>query len=140
MDVEDVLEDECGDDWDYWDVEMEGQQDMDIDDDLEHINAAITDKPVPEYPQSHIAETITSASSAKLSSDTVRVNDFKKLSVIGKGSYGKVYLVEYIATKELYAMKVLDKETLVKKNQIQHTLSEKEILVSIPLPFLSCLN
>ena len=36
-------------------------------------------------------------------------NDFNLVKVIGQGSYGKVYLVEDIVTKELFAMKELKK-------------------------------
>jgi serine/threonine protein kinase len=38
------------------------------------------------------------------------------LSVIGKGSYGKVLLVKKIGNDELYAMKVLKKSEILKRN------------------------
>jgi serine/threonine protein kinase len=62
------------------------------------------------------------------------------LSVIGKGAYGKVLLVkkkEKDLTKqadgELYAMKVLKKSEILRRNQVEHTMTERRILVSIPL-------
>ena len=39
----------------------------------------------------------------------VGINDFKVIKVIGRGSYGKVCLVEFEQTKELFAMKSLKK-------------------------------
>ena len=47
---------------------------------------------------------------------TVSKNDFKLLSVIGKGSYGKVFLVKKNGEETNYAMKVLKKEELKKRN------------------------
>lgn len=53
-------------------------------------------------------------------------HDFNLLSVIGQGSYGKVYLVQEKGKEdELYAMKELKKEVLKKKNQIEHTKTER---------------
>jgi serine/threonine protein kinase len=52
------------------------------------------------------------------------------LSVIGKGSYGKVILVKKNDSGELYAMKVLKKSEILKRNQVEHTMTERRILVS----------
>ena len=38
------------------------------------------------------------------------------ISVIGKGAYGKVILVEKKDTKFLYAMKVLKKAEIIRRN------------------------
>ena len=38
------------------------------------------------------------------------------LSVIGKGSYGKVLLVRKTDIRELYALKVLKKSEILKRN------------------------
>ena len=46
----------------------------------------------------------------------VSVKDFKTLKVIGKGSYGKVLLVEKIDSKKIYALKVLKKKEILKRN------------------------
>ena len=47
---------------------------------------------------------------------TVSAKDFKTLSVIGKGSYGKVLLVEKKDTKKMYALKILKKNEILKRN------------------------
>ena len=57
----------------------------------------------------------------------VKLEDFKVIKVIGRGSFGKVSLVEYIPTKEIYAMKSLKKDLLIEQEQIENTLLEKEI-------------
>ena len=66
----------------------------------------------------------------------VKLDDFKVLKVIGRGSFGKVSLVEYIPTHEIYAMKSLKKDILIEQEQIENTLLEKEILQSIDYPML----
>ena len=52
------------------------------------------------------------------------------LSVIGKGSYGKVLLVKKLNDGKLYAIKVLKKSELQRRNQIERTMTERRILVS----------
>lgn len=51
------------------------------------------------------------------------------LSVIGKGSYGKVLLVKKKDSGELYAIKVLKKSELHRRNQVERTMTERRILV-----------
>jgi len=66
----------------------------------------------------------------------VGVNDFKILKVVGRGSYGKVCLVQFQKTNDLYAMKSLKKNVLLDEDQVESTLLEKKILQSIDHPFL----
>ncbi|KAH3900077.1 related to Serine/threonine-protein kinase SCH9 [Saccharomycodes ludwigii] len=55
--------------------------------------------------------------------------DFEILKLLGKGTFGQVYQVRKKDTKRIYAMKVLSKKVIVKKNEIAHTLGERNILV-----------
>jgi serum/glucocorticoid-regulated kinase 2 len=66
----------------------------------------------------------------------VHLEDFIVLKVLGRGSFGKVCLVEYRSTKEIYAMKSLKKDILIDQDQIENTLLEKKILMSLEHPFL----
>jgi serum/glucocorticoid-regulated kinase 2 len=66
----------------------------------------------------------------------VFLENFQILKVLGRGSFGKVCLVEYKPTKELYAMKSLKKDVLIDQDQIENTLLEKKILETIDHPFL----
>lgn len=74
---------------------------------------------------------------------SVGVTDFDLLKVVGKGAFGKVFLVkkrEGDDTEALYAMKVLDKSVIAQKGQVAHTKSERDILHEIRHPFIVCLH
>ena len=67
------------------------------------------------------------------------VEDFDLLKVVGKGSFGKVFLVRKKAGADAgatYAMKALRKEVLLRRNQIEHTRSERAILAAVNHPFI----
>lgn len=67
---------------------------------------------------------------------TVTLDDFQIIKVIGRGSYGKVCLVQYKKTGEYFAMKSLKKDVLLDEDQVESTLLEKKILQSLNYPFL----
>ncbi|KAL8426234.1 hypothetical protein Efla_005465 [Eimeria flavescens] len=62
--------------------------------------------------------------------------DFVLMQVIGKGSYGKVMLVKFEQDGQLYALKVLLKESLLRRSQVQHTRTERAVLEVISHPFI----
>jgi serum/glucocorticoid-regulated kinase 2 len=64
------------------------------------------------------------------------LDDFELLRVIGTGSFAKVMLVRKKDSHKLYAMKVLKKEEILKRNQIGHTKTEREILAGMKHPFM----
>src|SRR5690606_25629801 len=64
-----------------------------------------------------------------LQKPTLSPTDFETLKVIGKGSYGKVYQVRKKDTGRIYAMKVLNKKDVIEKQQVEHTLSERNVLI-----------
>lgn len=66
----------------------------------------------------------------------ITLNDFQMLKVLGVGSFGKVILVRKLDNNKLYALKILKKEELYKKNQIDHTNTEREVLSQFKHPFM----
>jgi len=73
----------------------------------------------------------------KSSSSNAQLGDFEIMKTLGTGSFGRVILVKHkTGDDKFYAMKILDKQKVVKLKQVEHTLNEKKILASIDFPFL----
>lgn len=66
----------------------------------------------------------------------VKLEDFKLKVVLGRGTFGKVYLAELKQTKVLYAIKSIRKDVLLEYDQVNNTKLEKDILFSCDHPFL----
>ena len=64
------------------------------------------------------------------------LEDFSPLKVLGRGSFGKVVLVRLEKTKKLYAMKILKKELVIKRKQVNHTMTERSLLEKLNHPFI----
>ena len=64
------------------------------------------------------------------------LEDFERLKVLGKGSFGKVVLVRLKTNGKLFAMKILKKEAVVKRKQVDHTKTERMILEKLRHPFI----
>ena len=92
-----------------------------------------------EENQSEHAEQHTHEFGARLS-QKLTVDDFELLSVVGKGSFGKVMCVRKKDTGKIYAMKVLKKAQLVARKQIAHTYTERRVLEEIEHPFIVSLR
>ena len=63
------------------------------------------------------------------------LSDFKNEKVIGKGSFGSVYLVRRLADNKIYALKTVILDKLNKKEQ-ENSVNEVRILASIKNPFV----
>eukprot|EP00743_Colponemidia_sp_Colp-15_P000706 GILK01000783.1.p1 GENE.GILK01000783.1~~GILK01000783.1.p1 ORF type:complete len:537 (-),score=100.78 GILK01000783.1:86-1654(-) len=68
--------------------------------------------------------------------ENVGLEDFDLLTVLGRGSFGKVMLVRRKINGMTYAMKALKKDQLIARNQVEHTMMERTILESVQHPFL----
>ncbi|XP_031432109.1 protein kinase, cAMP-dependent, catalytic, alpha, genome duplicate a isoform X1 [Clupea harengus] len=68
--------------------------------------------------------------------NTAALDQFDRLKTLGTGSFGRVMLVRHKETGQHSAMKILDKQKVVKLKQIEHTLNEKRILQAVSFPFL----
>ena len=58
----------------------------------------------------------------------INLQSFTLIERLGKGSFGSVYLVEKKSTKKIYAMKVLEKEKVLKQNLVRYAMTERNVL------------
>ncbi|KAK0088070.1 hypothetical protein PV325_013258 [Microctonus aethiopoides] len=68
--------------------------------------------------------------------DNIQFTNFEKMRTLGMGAFGRVMLVKHTATSNYYAMKILNKDKLIKSKQIEHTRNEKRVLQSLNYPFV----
>lgn len=69
-----------------------------------------------------------------------RLDSFRMIKVIGKGSFGKVFLVKEVKTDHMFALKVLRKDHIIRRNQVEHTKTERSVLGYVKHPFIVGLN
>ncbi|MGH0147085.1 UNVERIFIED_CONTAM: hypothetical protein FKN15_009929, partial [Acipenser sinensis] len=67
---------------------------------------------------------------------TVSFDHFQILRAIGKGSFGKVCIVQKKDTKKMYAMKYMNKQKCVERNEVRNVFKELQIMQSLEHPFL----
>ncbi|RCH80710.1 hypothetical protein CU098_003977 [Rhizopus stolonifer] len=66
----------------------------------------------------------------------ISFHSFDLLRVIGRGSFGKVYVVRKKDTNRIYAMKVLRKSRIISRSEVTHTMAEKTVLAKVRNPFI----
>jgi len=85
---------------------------------------------------------LVASTSVKAPKKTIKpptLEDFHFITVLGRGSFGKVMLAEEKTTKKLYAIKMLKKQYIVEKDEVHSMMSEKSVFLtvsSINHPFL----
>ncbi|KAL4604885.1 serine/threonine-protein kinase 32B-like isoform X1 [Arapaima gigas] len=78
------------------------------------------------------------SSKSPVSDDMEEVNfdHFQILRAIGKGSFGKVCIVQKKDTKKMYAMKYMNKLKCVERNEVRNVFKELQIMQNLEHPFL----
>ena len=61
-------------------------------------------------------------------SKQISISDFILLKTVSSGAYGKVILARKKNTRDIFAVKVLEKEKMIQKNVIEFVINERNIL------------
>ncbi|KAI8808055.1 hypothetical protein BJ742DRAFT_289545 [Cladochytrium replicatum] len=64
------------------------------------------------------------------------IDDFQIIKAISRGAFGKVFLARKRTTQDLYAIKILKKEDMIKKNMVSQVLAERTVLGLVRSPFV----
>ena len=77
-----------------------------------------------------------------ISSGGMTPDSFIYFRLLGKGSFGEVFLVQLKGdeSRKLYAMKVLSKEKMMTKNLKRYAVTERNVMSVINHPFMVKLN
>jgi p70 ribosomal S6 kinase len=113
---------------------------QETEDSLELVECVL-DETIKELEESFIDDDAVEKDMEDVSGDTLKVQtvgieDFEVLKVVGQGAFGKVYQVRKKGTPEIYAMKVMRKDRIVEKNHVEYMRGERDILTKIDHPFI----
>ncbi len=68
--------------------------------------------------------------------EKIGLHAFDPIQMLGKGSFGEVYLVQRRTTLKYYAMKVLNKKMVLSQNLTKYVYTEKNVLSYVSHPFI----
>ena len=66
----------------------------------------------------------------------IKLKDYEQLKTVGLGSYGRVRLCKHKKTGDIFVMKILKKNEIIKQKQVDHVYSEFNILINLKHPFI----
>nr|XP_031545280.1 microtubule-associated serine/threonine-protein kinase 3 isoform X13 [Vicugna pacos] len=95
---------------------------------LSHLDDSGGQPPAPESPESRA---LVGPSRRKPCE-----SDFETIKLISNGAYGAVYLVRHRDTRQRFAIKKINKQNLILRNQIQQVFVERDILTFAENPFV----
>ncbi|KAF0910253.1 hypothetical protein E2562_001441 [Oryza meyeriana var. granulata] len=68
--------------------------------------------------------------------DRTSIDDFEIIKPISRGAFGRVFLAKKRTTGDLFAIKVLRKADMIRKNAVESILAERDILITVRNPFV----
>ncbi|KAK9707045.1 hypothetical protein RND81_07G169300 [Saponaria officinalis] len=68
--------------------------------------------------------------------DRISIDDFNVIKPISRGAFGRVFLARKLTTGDIFAIKVLRKKNVIRKNAIHSIQTERDILTIVDNPFV----
>ncbi|XP_057163004.1 microtubule-associated serine/threonine-protein kinase 4 isoform X3 [Ursus arctos] len=81
-------------------------------------------------------ESVSSSNASLKLQRKPRESDFETIKLISNGAYGAVYFVRHKESRQRFAMKKINKQNLILRNQIQQAFVERDILTFAENPFV----
>ncbi|XP_058069080.1 probable serine/threonine protein kinase IRE4 isoform X2 [Magnolia sinica] len=88
------------------------------------------------YLVDHVPQSLISTPLHPTHKERTSIDDFEILKPISKGAFGKVFLAKKRTTGDLFAIKVLKKLDMIRKNDVERILAERNILITVRNPFV----
>ncbi|KAB0366337.1 hypothetical protein FD754_010493, partial [Muntiacus muntjak] len=88
----------------------------------------------PDTPETD--DSVEGRGASLTSKKTPSEEDFETIKLISNGAYGAVFLVRHKSTRQRFAMKKINKQNLILRNQIQQAFVERDILTFAENPFV----
>ncbi|KAI3686691.1 hypothetical protein L1987_80374 [Smallanthus sonchifolius] len=104
--------------------------------DLEDANKRISDVGYPSLLDTASQSSSVSTPSHPSHKERTSIDDFEIIKPISKGAYGKVFLARKRTTGDLFAIKMLKKMDILRKNDIERIVAERNILITVRNPFV----
>ncbi|KAK6123746.1 hypothetical protein DH2020_042509 [Rehmannia glutinosa] len=104
-----------------------------VDDDKVDITSTVIDEDAPL--EDDVVRSLRS-SPVHSSRDRTSIDDFEIIKPISRGAFGRVFLAKKRTTGDLFAIKVLKKADMIRKNAVESILAERDILISVRNPFV----
>ncbi|KAJ0104826.1 hypothetical protein Patl1_19570 [Pistacia atlantica] len=104
-----------------------------VDDDKVDISSTVIDEDAPL--EDDVVRSLRT-SPIHSSKDRTSIDDFEIIKPISRGAFGRVFLSKKRTTGDLFAIKVLKKADMIRKNAVESILAERDILISVRNPFV----
>ncbi|CAI9738446.1 serine/threonine-protein kinase N2 isoform X1 [Octopus vulgaris] len=109
--------------------------------DLEDTEVPTLNRKTPPFLDSPVKEKtpVSSPTSPDYNHQEVKMSQFRPISVLGRGHFGKVILAEYKTSGDYYALKALKKTDIIQRDEVESLMSERrifEVINSTKHPFL----
>lgn len=105
-----------------------------VEDEKVDITSTVIDEDAPL--EDDVVRSLRTSPIHSTSKDRTSIDDFEIIKPISRGAFGRVFLAKKRTTGDLFAIKVLKKADMIRKNAVESILAERDILISVRNPFV----